>query len=175
MALFNREDPLTFPEAMNSLSFGKDAPSGNNWGLYQKEGVLYLAQGEHCIFPVDSLLIKGVHNWLNALAACALAQAAGVSQESMISVLRSFKGLAHRCQWVRTLEDVEWVNDSKGTNIGAAISAIEGIGQAIKGKIVLIAGGQGKGADFSELSAAITQFVHTLILIGEDAPKMAGL
>lgn len=133
---------------------------------------IYLAKGNTCILPVESVLIKGVHNWLNALAASALADAAGISQQNIVSVLTSFTGLPHRCQWVRTLDGVDWINDSKGTNIGATISAINGIGGSMQGKIVLIAGGQGKGADFSELAQPIADYVRSIILIGEDADKI---
>ena len=142
------------------------------WGLITQGNNLFLAKGDHCFLPVESVLIKGIHNWLNALAACALADAAGIAHECIIEVLTTFKGLTHRCQWVRTLNDVDWINDSKGTNIGATISAINGIGGSMQGKIVLIAGGQGKGADFSELAQPITDFVRSLFLIGEDADKM---
>lgn len=173
VALFNRDDSGTQPTIeVNCLSFGKDSPKTGNWGLINQEGTIYLAKGTTCILPAESVLIKGVHNWLNALAACALAEAAGIAQSHMIHVLTTFSGLAHRCQWVRTLDGVEWINDSKGTNIGATISAINGIGGSMHGKIVLIAGGQGKGADFSELAQSIADFVRSIILIGEDADKI---
>lgn len=177
VALFNRDDFYTIPQdEYNSnfpaISFGKNTPAPGNWGLINQGNRIYLAKGTDCIFPVDSLLIKGVHNWLNALAACALAEAAGISKEHIIDVLKTFGGLAHRCQWIRTLDGVEWINDSKGTNVGATISAINGIGGSMQGKIVLIAGGQGKGADFQELTQPIADFVRSIVLIGEDADKM---
>lgn len=176
-ALFNREDRYTLPSAeynsgLRCVSFGQDAPTPGNWGLINKEGLIYLAKGNECLLPVESVFIKGVHNWLNALAACALAEAAGVGISSIIEVLKTFTGLPHRCQWVRTLDGVEWINDSKGTNVGATISAINGIGGSMQGKIVLIAGGQGKGADFDELSQPIADFVRSIVLIGEDADKI---
>ena len=90
----------------------------------------------------------------------------------MIEVLKRFAGLPHRSQWVRTIDGVDWVNDSKGTNVGATISAISGIGDSMQGKIVLIAGGQGKGADFSDLKMPIADYVRSVVLIGEDADKM---
>lgn len=90
----------------------------------------------------------------------------------MIDVLKSFAGLPHRSQWVRTVDGVDWINDSKGTNIGATMSAISGIGRSMQGKIVLIAGGQGKGADFTELRASMADYVRSVVLIGEDADKM---
>lgn len=173
VALFNRDDLYTVPTSeVNRISFGIDAPEKNNWGLITQEDKIYLAKGSTCILPVDSVLIKGVHNWLNALAASALVDAAGIPHQHITSVLTSFTGLPHRCQWVRTLDGVDWINDSKGTNIGATISAINGIGGSMQGKIVLIAGGQGKGADFSELAQPIADYVRSIILIGEDADKI---
>ncbi|HHT0593002.1 TPA: UDP-N-acetylmuramoyl-L-alanine--D-glutamate ligase [Legionella anisa] len=173
IALFNRDDFYTAPTAgVNRISFGIEAPEKNNWGLITQNNKIYLAKGNTCILPVESVLIKGVHNWLNALAASALADAAGISQQHIINVLTSFTGLPHRCQWVRALDGVDWINDSKGTNIGATISAINGIGGSMQGKIVLIAGGQGKGADFSELAQPVADYVRSIILIGEDADKI---
>nr|WP_051131821.1 cyanophycin synthetase [Legionella tunisiensis] len=106
------------------------------------------------------------------MAACALAAAAGIKPDYMINVLKTFTGLPHRCQWVRTLDEIDWINDSKGTNIGATISAISGIGGSMQGKIVLIAGGQGKGADFTELRPPVAEHVRSVVLIGEDADKI---
>lgn len=175
VALFNRDDACTEPTAQGiaAISFGNDQPTAGNWGLINQEGKTYLAQGNTCFLATELVLIKGVHNWLNALAACALADAAGISKQYIISVLTTFSGLSHRCQWVRTLDGVEWINDSKGTNIGATISAINGIGGSMQGRIVLIAGGQGKGADFNELAQPIADFVRSIVLIGEDADKLA--
>ncbi len=177
--LYNRDDAATTPNQKNQelaervISFGNDCPpTENDWGLINKEGQIYLSRGKELILAVDSLRIKGVHNWHNALAACALADALTISQGVMQNVLVSFSGLNHRCQWVRTLNEVDWINDSKGTNIGATISAINGIGGSMQGKIVLIAGGQGKGADFKELRQSIRGFVRSIVLIGEDADKM---
>lgn len=177
--LFNRDDLATAPRAEDKeraervISFGNDSPSSeHDWGLRNIDGQIYLAKGQDCLLAVDSLRIKGVHNWHNALAACALADTVGIYTEAMLRVLSSFAGLSHRCQWVRALDGVEWINDSKGTNIGATISAINGIGGSMQGKIVLIAGGQGKGADFNDLRQSIAGFVRSIVLIGEDADKM---
>jgi UDP-N-acetylmuramoylalanine--D-glutamate ligase len=175
IALFNRQDSYTVPDTQQhvSVSFGNDVPELGNWGLINQENEVYLAKGSECLLAVESLLLKGIHNWLNALAAAALANAVGISQQDIISVLKSFAGLPHRCQWVRSLDGVGWINDSKGTNVGATISAINGIGGALPGKIVLIAGGQGKGADFVDLTQPVSDFVRSLVLIGEDADKIA--
>lgn len=175
--LYNRDDSYTLPDNKCSpnatrQSFGSDKGADEEWGLVTKAESIYLAKGNQCIISVDSLLIKGIHNWLNALAACALAQAVGISLDSIVPVLKVFSGLPHRCQWVRALDGVDWINDSKGTNIGATISAINGIGGSMQGKIVLIAGGQGKGADFNELTQPVAEFVRSIVLIGEDADKI---
>lgn len=175
--LFNRDDKATLPpepsKNTKAISFGKELPvSLNDWGLIKEGEFTYLAKGSRRILPVDAIRIKGVHNWFNALAACALADSVGISSEVMIKVLESFSGLKHRCQWVRTVAGVDWINDSKGTNIGATLSAINGIGGSMQGKIVLIAGGQGKGADFNELIPPIEEYVRSIVLIGEDADKI---
>jgi UDP-N-acetylmuramoylalanine--D-glutamate ligase len=177
VALFHRDDSYTIPAAkyntnLPSFSFGQDSPSVGNWGLITKGDRVFLAKGTDCLLPVESLLIKGVHNWLNALAAAALAEAAGIPMHYILDVLTTFGGLPHRCEWIRTLDDVDWINDSKGTNVGATISAINGIGGSMQGKIVLIAGGQGKGADFQELAQPLADYVRSIVLIGEDADKM---
>ena len=177
VALFHRGDTYTIPTGeytfnTKCISFGIDAPAAGNWGLINQKDQIYLAKGQECLLAVDSILIKGVHNWLNALAACALAEAASIPMYSILSVLQTFAGLPHRCQWVRSLGGVEWINDSKGTNVGATISAINGIGGSTQGKIVLIAGGQGKGADFAALGTPIVNFVRSIVLIGEDADKI---
>mgnify|MGYP000576613705 CR=1 FL=1 len=171
IALWNRDDEATPPmtATKSSLSFGQGY---GDWGLIKKDNLTYLAKGDQCLIAVDSLLIKGVHNWFNALAACALADAVHIPMAAILKILETFPGLPHRCEWVRELDGVAWINDSKGTNIGAAISAINGIGGAITGKIVLIAGGQGKGADFASLQQPVADFVRSVVLIGEDAFKL---
>ena len=177
IAVFNRDDDKTIPCKQQHctricLSFGKEPPKADDWGLLVQRDTVYLAKGNTSFLAAHSLLIKGVHNWLNALAACALAESVGISSAHQLEVLKTFSGLPHRCQWVRSLDEVEWINDSKVTNIGATISAITGIGEVMQGKIVLIAGGQGKGADFSDLSAAVAKYVRCIVLIGEDADKI---
>lgn len=175
--IYNRQDHNTLPQKSASdallVSYGLDEPAAGDWGIVEKEGVFYLAQGQDCLLPVEQLRIKGKHNWQNALAACALASAAGIAYEAIAAVLTEFAGLPHRCQWVRTLDGVEWINDSKGTNVGATESAIAGIGGFMQGKIVLIAGGMGKGADFTGLRQSVSDYVRLLVLIGEDADKIA--
>lgn len=173
---YNREDSNTRPRFSSHhealMSYGLGEPEADAWGIIHASGIDYLAQGDKRLLPVDMLRIKGKHNWLNALGACALADAAGIDMNSILAVLKRFSGLPHRCQWVRKLNEVDWINDSKGTNVGATVSAISGIGDAIQGKIVLIAGGQGKEADFVEMRNPIANFVRSVVLIGEDAYKI---
>jgi UDP-N-acetylmuramoylalanine--D-glutamate ligase len=176
VTIYNRADSQTIPieggHQHEMISFGLDAPMEGHWGLLRCGEQSYLACGHQKLLSVDDVKIKGRHNWENALAACALAQAAGIDSQYMAAVLKTFPGLPHRAQWVRTINGVDWINDSKGTNIGATCSAISGIGDSMHGKLVLIAGGQGKGADFSELRAPIAAHVRSLVLIGADADKM---
>ena len=172
--VYNREDLMTVPshnESNTVSSFGLNYLN-SQWSIIEEANKVYLAHGDIKLLSVDKLKIKGRHNWVNALAASAVANYAGVDFTSIINVLQKFAGLPHRTQWVRTLNGVEWINDSKGTNIGATISAISGIGGAIAGKIVLIAGGQGKGADFTELKPLVLEYVRCVVLLGEDAEKI---
>ncbi|MFC3908979.1 UDP-N-acetylmuramoyl-L-alanine--D-glutamate ligase [Legionella dresdenensis] len=175
----NYDDSQTYPadnvKSADSVlvGYGLNQPKQqNDWGIIQQDGRDYLAYGQQLILAVDQMLIKGRHNWQNALAASALATAIGIKIEAVTEILKSFAGLPHRCQWVRTLDGVDWINDSKGTNIGATISAIAGIGGSITGKIVLIAGGLGKGADFRELRSVVSEHVRAVALIGKDAEKI---
>lgn len=174
--VYNREDSVTKPwnatEAQDVSSFGLNEALEGDWGLVADETDTFLAYGQTRIISVNELRIKGRHNWANALAACAVAHGVGISFAAMQQVLQTFAGLPHRSQWVRTLNGVDWINDSKGTNIGATQSAIAGVGGAISGKIVLIAGGQGKGADFSSLRDPVSAYVRILILLGEDADQL---
>ena len=175
LALYNRDDQQTFPAASVALrvsSFGLDKPQPDHWGILYQDSIAWLARGNTGLLAVDQIGIKGKHNWQNAMAAAALATAAGIDEATIIAVLQTFTGLPHRCQRVRTLNDVVWINDSKGTNIGATQSAITGIGGSLQGKIVLIAGGLGKGADFTELRPSVAEYARSVVLIGKDADKI---
>lgn len=167
----NRDDENTYPVAGSmNLSFGFSAPKQNEFGLRKINNQYWLAHGEEKLLSVDDLFIKGKHNWINALAALALGTAINLPMPTMLSALKNFKGLKHRCEWVLEKNGVTWYDDSKGTNIGATIAAIEGLGSATRGKLILIAGGLGKGADFTQLHLPVTKYVKTIILIGKDAP-----
>lgn len=168
LCIYNREDKATYPShnTDESISFGLDEPQGvTDFGV--RDGAL--VQGEKALLLTSELALKGTHNVANALAALALAHIAGLDLAPCISVLKTFKGLPHRCQVVRIKDKVTWVNDSKGTNIGSTEAAIYGLAPQVTGSLILIAGGQGKGADFTMLRDVVQQHVQKLILIGEDA------
>jgi len=172
-AIFNRADKLTRPQQSCSvISFGLDEPAAQQFGLRSDHLGLHLAYGDRCLLPVEKLHIKGEQNWLNALAGLALMKAIGISPTTVLPALSEFHGLAHRCQWLRDLNGVQWYNDSKGTNVGATCAAIQGLGGSLAGQIILIAGGQAKQADFAALCAPVAEYVRELVLIGEDAPLL---
>jgi len=173
-AVINRDDAAAQPQTITGaqMSFGLDAPAAGQFGLLSPSNVLYLAQGETRLLPVSALKIRGTHNYSNALAALAIGQAAGLPMKAMLQALQVFPGLAHRCQWVAQQRGVQWYNDSKATNVGATLAAIEGLAQP-EHKLVLIAGGDGKGADFSELVDAVNQHCRAVILLGQDAQLIA--
>jgi UDP-N-acetylmuramoylalanine--D-glutamate ligase len=176
--IFNRDDKLTRPLIADELphaSFGLSAPDLNQYGVLSKDGQPWLARGREVLIAVAELQIFGQHNIANALACLALGEAVGLSRAAMLATLRDFSGLKHRCQRVAMADDIVWYNDSKGTNVGATLAAIYGLGQAIAakgGRVVLIAGGVGKGQDFSPLHAAMASCGRALVLIGEDAPRI---
>jgi len=165
---------LSSPDkALPTFSFGfKDEPAANHFGLTHARGVYYLTYGDALLLPVAQLKIRGTHNYDNALAALALGHAAGLPMAFMLDALRAFKGLSHRCEFVRERQSVSWYNDSKATNVGAAVAAIEGLGQGNQGKLLLIAGGDGKGADFSPLRLPVSQYCRAVLLLGRDAGKL---
>lgn len=176
IALWNREDLTTYPDSKTkkTISFGLDKLKSDSQAFHlqlvnQKP---YLAKGNQILLPVEKMSIKGRHNWANALAALTIGHAIGLRTPTMLTALCQFKGLPHRCQWVKEHQGVAWYNDSKATNVGATLAALNGLGPAISGKIILIAGGLAKGADFSLLKNAVKQYVKTMILIGRDAPLL---
>ncbi|HEX8540555.1 MAG TPA: UDP-N-acetylmuramoyl-L-alanine--D-glutamate ligase [Pseudomonas sp.] len=172
----NRQDVLTRPligEGLPCWTFGLNTPDFHGFGLREENGEKYLAFQFESLMPVRELKIRGAHNQSNALAALALGHAVGLPMDAMLASLRSFGGLEHRCQWVREREGVNYYDDSKATNVGAALAAIQGLGADISGKLVLIAGGDGKGADFSGLAAPIAAHCRAVVLLGRDAELIA--
>ncbi len=172
----NRDDSKTYPLEPTSAfiwDFGFNRPGTHGFGLLEEEGDQYLAFQFEKIISTAELKVFGQHNIANVLAAAALATTLGVNIESIRKGIQEFSGLPHRCQWVREVAGVEFYNDSKGTNIGATVAAVEGLGQRIPGHIVLIAGGVSKGADFKTLVPVINRWGKEVILIGQDAVEMA--
>ncbi len=172
----NRDDALSRPLVADGLPcwyFGLGKPDFKRFGLIEENGEKCLGYQFAALLPVRELKIRGAHNQSNALAALALGHAVGLPFEPMLRTLRSFAGLAHRCQWVGERKGVAYYDDSKATNVGAALAAIEGLGVDIAGKLVLIAGGDGKGADFSALRAPVAKFCRAVILLGRDAERLA--
>lgn len=168
----NRDDKLVFqrlPKNIPMISFGlNEAPEGS-YGLSgsSKDSTPQLCRGRTLLLALSELKLFGRHNVANALAALALAEVVNIPLEACLTTLKSFTGLKHRCEWVRTRNGVHWINDSKGTNVGATQAAIEGLAQDVSGKWVLIAGGVGKNADFSPLKPLVQQYCSAVILIGE--------
>lgn len=174
--VYNRDDALTQPLIADQIprqSFGINAPDLNQYGILRADdGSMYLARGRERLINSAELYIQGMHNLANALACLALGEAIGLPLASMLETLKRFKGLEHRCEFVKELNQVRYYNDSKGTNIGASLAAIEGLGAAIEvkqAKLVMILGGQAKGQDFRVIRDALQKYVKTVVLIGEDA------
>jgi UDP-N-acetylmuramoylalanine--D-glutamate ligase len=170
VAVYNRADPLTTPKFAvdRRVSVGLDAPSRDGWGIIEYGGDRYLASFGERYLSVESLGIRGKHNEFNALAAMALAKAAGGDPAAWLQALRDFKGLDHRTQTVAVIDGVTYVNDSKATNLGACVAALEGLGDARR-HIVLIAGGDAKNADLSPLREPVSKYVRHVVTLGKDA------
>ncbi|EHK67223.1 UDP-N-acetylmuramoyl-L-alanine--D-glutamate ligase [Achromobacter arsenitoxydans] len=201
VAIVNRDDSYTVDmvpalNAMHVRSFGRDLPElVGDMGLELGQGVAWLTACEPSDFdepappvrrkkdapepvrakgrmsrlmPVDALRIRGIHNALNALAALQLARCLDLGWGAMLRALREYAGEPHRAAFVRTIGGVDYINDSKGTNVGATVAALEGLGQPV----VLIAGGQGKGQDFSPLIPVVSRHARAVMLIGADGPEI---
>lgn len=181
VVLVNRDDVLTQVSAVSPqqklISFGSDKPTSGNFGIDTIDGRPYLMYGEQALIAVAELPIAGMHNALNCLAALALGMSAGWSLTGMVAQLPNFKGLEHRCQHVPSSDGIIWINDSKATNVGATLAAIAGLAATLPADnhLILIAGGDGKGADFSALKTAMEQHVSQLITLGKDGNEIAKL
>ena len=199
--VLNRNDPRVSRMALadrHIVSFGLDAPAGEeDFGLRQHRNEPWLAQGQRLLLPVAELPLAGLHNAANAMAALALCNALGFDAEALLPALRSFHGLPHRVEKVAEFDGVTWYDDSKGTNVGATVAALDGIGGQLAAlnsrlpppgrevgregssltscdpkdrKIVVILGGDGKGQDFSPLEDAVVRHARAAVLIGRDGP-----
>jgi UDP-N-acetylmuramoylalanine--D-glutamate ligase len=171
--LVNRDDPATFP-AQGAIwqSFGLNADS---YGRVEQQGELWLAVAGQPQLAVRELHIVGAHNQMNALAAMALCDAVAIPRAAQLAVLRRFTGLPHRCQFVREHLGVRWINDSKATNVGSTLAAVAGLKEAVQGRLILIAGGQGKGQDFAPLQDLLGHGIDTMLCFGQDADLLCAL
>ncbi len=198
LMVLNRDDPAVLAmrrEGRRACSFGLDAPRGDgDWGIVREHGMDWLARARaedseprpssrrsrsatpaeappvqvQALMPADALRIRGRHNQANALAALALAGSTGAALAPMLHALREYRGEPHRMQSLGVLDGVEWIEDSKGTNVGATVAALLGLDRGV----ILIAGGDGKGQDFAPLAQAARDRVRCALLIGRDAPAL---
>ena len=168
--VLNRDDPHSMALALAGRAcrtFGIGTPpQPDDFGVIESGGARWLAQGQRTLLRVDALPLHGWHNVANALAGLALCAAIGVPTEALIQGLRSFRGLPHRLERVADRRGVTWYDDSKGTNVGATIAALEGLAQ----RTVLVLGGDGKGQDFAPLARPVARFARHVLLVGRDAP-----
>ena len=199
--VLNRDDAtvmrMTNPDAQ-TITFGTGEPDApGSFGLVNERGVLWLANANPAeepekkrkktepeepaelvvnrLMPADALHIRGIHNASNALAALALCRACGLPLAPLLHGLREYQGEPHRVELVANIENVDYYDDSKGTNVGATVAALEGLGQTFGEtgrQILLIAGGDGKGQDFAPLAAPCSRYVKAVLLIGRDAPSL---
>ena len=171
--VLNRDDPRSLALAQpgrKTITFGLDvARQSQDWGLVSLGGEPWLAQGANALLAVRQMQLAGLHNAANALAALALCRALALPLQPLLAALRQFKGLAHRVELVGEADGVRWYDDSKGTNVGSTVAGLAGLTSG-GAKIVLIAGGDGKGQDFSPLKDAVARSARALVLIGRDAP-----
>ena len=177
--VLNRDDARSMGMAVagrKQVSFGLDAPTrAEDFGLLRVAGELWLAQGATPLVAVKELPIAGLHNAANALAALALTRSLGESYPPLLTALRDFKGLPHRLEKVAELGGVAFYDDSKGTNVGSTVAALDGFAEltARGARVVLIAGGEGKGQDFAPLAGPVSRHARCAVLIGRDAEQIA--
>ena len=188
--ILNRDDATVMNFAVEDrrvFTFGASEPTrSNEWGLVESDGILWLAFNEddsvqlskrkvleghvlQRLMPEEALHIRGRHNTMNALAALALIYAAGLSISDALRALSQYKGEPHRVEYVMTVNDIDYIDDSKGTNVGATVAALEGLG-ARGSRLVVILGGDGKGQDFAPIAESMAKYARGAVLIGRDAP-----
>jgi len=196
--VLNRDDArvmkMTSLDVPNT-TFGIDAPTEPDaFGLIEEHGMRWLVQaissddeGEkkkrgkqkepaeifiNRLMPADALKIRGLHNASNVLAALALCRAIDLPLAPLLHAARQYQGEPHRVEAIATIRGVDYIDDSKGTNVGATMAAINGLGSATKSNLILIAGGDGKGQDFAPLVKPVTRYVRAVMLIGKDGPAI---
>lgn len=194
--VLNRNDRATMQMARpgsSPVTFGTDLPEApGSYGILREGGMPWLVLAEpdseaeegkprrrkagaepeaalpvrhKRLMPADALHIRGMHNATNAMAALALCRAIDLPMNALLHGLREYRGEPHRVEWIATIDDVEYFDDSKGTNVGATVAALSGLDK----RVVLIAGGEGKGQDFSPLAAPVAQYARAVVLIGKAA------
>ena len=172
LQVLNRDDAWSMLMARAKLAqvtFGLS--NSGDFGLKEVEGETWLVNGENALINLQDLKIAGLHNAVNALAAVALCRGIGVDYAPIIQTLYNFKGLPHRVDWIANIDDVDYYDDSKGTNVGATCAALNGMFKnGHPQQVVLIAGGDGKGQDFTPLCGAVTENARAVVLMGRDAP-----
>lgn len=181
--VFNRDDQATKavtketaaakPSTSSAaVAFTANEPNKGEFGVINKHGKEWIAYGDTTLLATDELKLKGRHNILNAVAALALVQALDIDINSTLKVLKEFPGLPYRCQWLGIKDGITFYNDSKGTNVGATLAAIEGVAKGIKGQVWLLLGGVGKGQDFSPLAKVCSQYVAEVQVYGEASKEI---
>lgn len=173
-AVINAEDPLTKEDGKQSaVEMWSFAENNADYWLKTENGKQFLMAKNEVISPCDELKIAGRHNYMNALASIALVQAVGVKTQGILTALRTFSGLDHRFQLAHFADGVRWINDSKATNVGSTVAALNGL--YVAGTLHLLLGGDGKGADFSELATLINQSHIRCYCFGQDGAALAKL
>ena len=177
--ILNRDDPASVAMRLPGrrvVTFGLDpAPDHDDFGLLKMHGEHWLAMGATPLMPVREMRLAGLHNAANALAAAALCRAIGLPLAPLLDALRTFAGLPHRVERVGEIDGIAFYDDSKGTNVGSTVAALSGIAHGLNGsggKVVLIAGGDGKQQDFTPLAGAVAGRTRAVVLIGRDAPAI---
>ncbi len=151
------------------ISFGLDEPADGQFGIKREDGIDYLARGDTMLIATSDMAMYGVHNQANALAALATGELLQLEMSAMLQVLNEFPGLPHRMQFVARKGSVNFINDSKATNVAAAVASV----QSIDGMLVLLAGGEGKGGEYGELAAALENKLRAAVLFGQDAAAIS--
>jgi UDP-N-acetylmuramoylalanine--D-glutamate ligase len=168
--VLNADDPIVMGMARPNrqiIHFSLSEPvRASDYGLRERNGTTWLVRGDEDLLPAHAIPLSGKHNFANVLAAFAIVEAAGVARAAAFAAVQAFRGLKHRTQLVLERDGIRWINDSKGTNVGAAVAALNGM----TSPVVLIAGGDGKGADFSDLREACRTRARAVVLIGRDGP-----
>lgn len=173
--VYNRGDTATIPQQRSDygLTFGLDEPSELGVGLVHEGDDYWISTPDEALVTVAEIAMQGEHNLENALAAVAIASAAGIPTQAVAKALREFSGLRHRCELVGEYAGLKWINDSKATNVGACLAALRGLGGAHK--LVLIAGGQAKGADLMPLADPVQTLCRGVVVMGEAASDLLAL